>query len=174
MDSDINAPGGVWESIVRMDTDKDGLYVTFVDYKQNINSYEWHHICQTISVKNLLFSVVHNGYTAVNHSEPSIWGQVENYMPSTIFQPNFAGKDEKRYGLALAPIFFGYFVDFNIWKRSLTREEMYAWTTCQSFEGGDFYSWNTNSWVPLNISEGIEHPVRVVNISKSELCIKPA
>ena len=126
--SEISAPGGVWESIIRIDTYKDadleiskrnGLYVTFVDFKENINSYEWHHICQTMSVKNLLFAVVHNGYTAVNHSEPPIWGQVENYVPSTIFQPNYEGKGKKRYGLYLAPIFFGYFVDFNIWKRSL-------------------------------------------------------
>ena len=181
--TDVSAPGGVWESIIRMDTYKEGdleiakangLYVTFVDYKKDINSYEWHHICQTMSIKNLIFAVVHNGYTVDNRTQPKIWGEVENYVPSTIFQPKFEEKDEHHYGFALAANFFGYFADFNIWKRSLTREEMYAWTTCELFETGDFYSWDVDSWVPLNVSEGIEYPVRVVNISKSELCIKPA
>ena len=51
---------------------------------------------------------------------------------------------------------------------------LYAWTTCNNFDSGDFYSWDVDSWRPFNVSEGIEYPVRVVNISKSEMCIKPS
>ena len=49
MHFDLSAPGSVWESIIRMDTYKEGdveiaknngIYVTFVDYKENINSNE--------------------------------------------------------------------------------------------------------------------------------------
>ena len=183
LDTDLNAPGGVWESIIRMDTYKEGdveiaknngLYVVFVDYKEDINANEWHHLCQAISVNNLLYAVVHNGYTVENHTEPAIWGEVENYVSSTIFEPRNETEGEHHYGFKFAQNFFGYVADFNIWKRSLTREEMYAWTSCELYEKGDFYSWDVEDWRPFNETEGVEYPARVVNISKSELCMKPA
>ena len=62
----------------------------------------------------------------------------------------------------------GYVSDLHFWKRSLSIEEMYKFTTCGSFEPGDILPWNADDWKLMN--ETIANKLKVVTVDTEEFC----
>ena len=44
----------------------------------------------------------------------------------------------------------GYVSDVHFWRRSLSIDEMFDFTTCRSFQPGDILPWDVNDWRILN------------------------
>ena len=65
-------------------------------------------------------------------------------------------------------VFYGYVSDLHFYKRSLSFEEMYAFTTCKAFEPGDALPWNVDDWELKN--ETIPTKQKVVEVDTDEFC----
>ena len=93
-------------------------------------------------------------------------------MTSEIFQPlnrsanvgmslvGWPGKDGSYFTS-------GYITDFHFWKRSLSMDEMHAFTTCQGFEPGNLLPWNVKDWKIYN--ESAPHKYSVVTVDSGVL-----
>ena len=74
------------------------------------------------------------------------------------------------YDLTFGPI-FGAIADLQIWKRSLTNQEITDFKECTLNSGGDFYQWNPSDFTlkdlrPGGDKEAQEHPEGVGLVSE--------
>ena len=55
--------------------------------QEDVNTGEWNHYCFQLSVPGRRFTIVHNGYTERNHTQPELWSTVDNHVSSEWFGP---------------------------------------------------------------------------------------
>ena len=133
-------------------SEQGGVYNLWPKWKRDVNSGEWNHFCFQISVSQRRFTIIHNGYIQASHLQPKLWAEVKNEVPSTFFKPLDKSKNPWEgmlltlSGNAKGRFLSGYISDVHFWRRSLSINEMFNFTTCQSFQPGDILPWNADDW----------------------------
>ena len=167
-----------------------GMYRLWPIYKEEINANSWHSICFGLDLEKKLMYVVHNGKTQNNFTQPDIWAEASKGFDTSMVEPlvfenPWGNKPGWRDNLYLAKpsgamlginywSFSGYLTDYQIFGHSLSAEEMYAITSCESFKKGDIYSWEVDDWEPFdkelqkNKTTAVQY--RKEEIPKSSLC----
>ena len=183
---------GTFPDHVKTVLQQKGKNVIFPLYKETVNPYKWHSICLGPDLGNLRVTVVHNGKTQGNYSQPKILAELDDGTDTSIVQPFTTlkpwDKDSKEWMKALENSlwsgatlawnhakFSGYLTDLQIFGRALSREEMYDLTSCRTFPKGDIYSWDTNDWEPYNKELqadpdlGVQY--KIVDVPLKSLCM---
>ena len=88
----------------------------------------------------------------------------DEYIPGDMFNVTF--------GRALD----GHLSDFNIFSRFFDDQEHVQWTTCNSFEKGDIFSWDDNTLANLTINNINEDPdnffAETSSVEEADTCMK--
>ena len=112
----------------------------------------WNHACILLDASSGTVKTVINGRTVANTNFSFDHSLLAGNLTMMAYPK----------GEGFSHSFFGRLTDVNIWSRSLTEEEVAAWTLCHDSGGGDLVDWRTATWGARGLKE--------VQVEREEVC----